>query len=135
MTITSEILYEIEVYYWLARIYLSWMGFCECNFILQVVPSSSTKKVRFRSNLFGSLGAGLFSAPNTIDFGSVFQNFDKKLLENIAVVATVLGVILLYIPVCVFVRRLDKKDAGKVSKSVFLETTQSIELCLCDISY
>ena len=35
-------------------------------------------------------------------------------LQNIAVVGTVIGVILLFIPLCVWCRRQDKKDTVKV---------------------
>ena len=78
---------------------------------------TETGEVRFKSNLFGSLAAGLFVGPNMIDFGTVFKDFDKKLLENILVVMTVLGVILLYIPFAIICRRMDKKDAAKVSSN------------------
>lgn len=78
------------------------------------------RRIKFKSNLFGSLGAGLFVGPNTIDFGTVFLNFDQKLVENIAVVSTVIGIILLYIPLALFVRRLDKKDKLKVSFQSYL---------------
>ena len=47
----------------------------------QLQPGSTPNRVRFRSNLFGSLGAGLTIAPNTIDFNEVFTNVDKKLAE------------------------------------------------------
>lgn len=81
---------------------------------LQIEQTTSTEKVRFKSNLFGSIGAGLFVGPNTIDFGTVFDNFGAKLVENMAVVATVMGFIILYIPLLLLCRRLDKKDVMKV---------------------
>ncbi len=78
--------------------------------------SSTPSKPVFHSNLFGSFGAGLFVPPNTIDFGSVFDNFAEKLVENMPVVATVVGVIILFIPLAVICRKFDKKDALKVNK-------------------
>lgn len=65
------------------------------------------------------MGAGLFVGPNTIDFGTVFDNFGAKLLENMAVVATVIGVIIIYIPFAVICRRFDKKDRVKVTSNTF----------------
>ena len=84
--------------------------------IFQIEDDDSTvEKVRFKSNLFGSLGAGLFVGPNTIDFGTVFLDFDKKILENAAVFFTVTGVIVLYIPLLILCVKLDKRDAIKVT--------------------
>ena len=80
----------------------------------QLQPGSTPTRARFKSNLFGSLGAGLAVAPNTIDFNVVFDNLDQKLIENAAVVGTVIGVIILYIPFVILCRRLDKKDRLKV---------------------
>ena len=85
-----------------------------CLFHSFKVLSSVGGKVKFRSNIFGSMGAGLFVAPNTIDFSTVFQNLDQKLLDNIAVVATVLGLIILYIILLIIARRFDKRDELKV---------------------
>ena len=39
--------------------------------------------MKFKSNLFGTLGAGVFVGPNTIDFGSVFDDLEKKIAEVI----------------------------------------------------
>ncbi len=80
---------------------------------------TTSKSVRFKSNLLGSIGAGLFVGPNMIDFGTVFDNFGQKLLDNIAVVATVLGVIILYFPLLILCRRLDKKDQLKVNNTSY----------------
>ena len=60
------------------------------------------------------MGAGLTVAPNTIDFNDVFENLDDKIVENAAVVGTVVGVIILYIPLLILCRKLDKKDKIKV---------------------
>ena len=92
------------------------------------METASPEKVRFKSNLFGSFGAGLFTAPNTIDFGSVFDNFGAKLLENIHIVATIVVVMLIFIPLVVLCRRKDKKDRLKVSpshSSIFTKRTAS----------
>jgi len=50
-----------------------------------------------------------------IDFGTVFDDFAAKLLENAAVVGTVIGVIILYIPLAAICRRIDKKEKIKVN--------------------
>lgn len=65
------------------------------------------------SNLFGSFGAGLFTGPNLIDFGTVFDDFGAKLLENIHVFAAMIIVVIAYIPLAVLSRRFDKKDKFK----------------------
>ena len=86
--------------------------------MFQIEEDSEPDRLNFKSNLFGNLGAGMFSGPNKIDFSTVFDNFGAKLVENMPVVATVIGVILLYF-VGVFVcRRLDKADAFKVTARV-----------------
>ena len=86
----------------------------------QVQPGSTPTRARFKSNLFGSLGAGLAVAPNTIDFNAVFDNLDQKLIENAAVVGTVIGVIILYIPFVILCRRFDKKDKLKVRHYMYI---------------
>ena len=58
--------------------------------------------------------------PNTINFSTVFNNLGKKILENIAVVITVLGVIVVYIPVTVFFRQLDLADIMKVPLRLYI---------------
>ena len=47
----------------------------------EVLPGSTATQTRFKSNLFGSYGAGITVAPNTIDFSTVFNNLDRKLIE------------------------------------------------------
>ena len=76
--------------------------------------------MKFKSNLLGSLGAGVNVKPNTINFSTVFNNLGKKFLENIAVVITVLGVIVVYVPVTVFLRQLDLADIVKVLFSLYI---------------
>lgn len=95
--------------------------------MLQLSEVTDTGEVYFKSNLFGSLGAGLFVGPNMIDFGTVFKDFDKKLLDNIAVVCTLVGILLIYIPCLLACRRLDKLDTAKVC---YLPTSLAI-LFLC----
>ncbi len=75
---------------------------------------STPSKPVFKSNLFGSFGAGLFVPPNTIDFGTVFYDFHLKMWENMPVVASVVALIILYIPLALICRKFDKKDAVKV---------------------
>jgi predicted membrane protein len=82
--------------------------------LLLQVAESNGEKTKFKSSIFGSLGTGVVVGPNTINFDTVFADFDKKLLENIHVVATVLGIIVAYFVAVPVVRRLDKKDALKV---------------------
>ena len=61
---------------------IKYLKHCQClYFSVKVEKGSTPIKVKFKSNLFGSLGAGVFVGPNTIDFGSVFDDLDKKIAE------------------------------------------------------
>ena len=75
---------------------------------------NGSRKVVFKSNLLGGFGAGFFTAPNFIDFSTVFNNFGQSLLENAPVVFTIIGVIVIYIPLLILCRRLDNKDKFRV---------------------
>ena len=87
--------------------------------------------MKFKSNLLGSLGAGLNVKPNTINFATVFDDLGGKIVENIAVVLTVLGIVLLYIPAAVFLRRLDLSDIVKVGCSLFFIQAMNVKIrCL-----
>ncbi|CAC5388020.1 PKD1L2 [Mytilus coruscus] len=55
-----------------------------------------------------SFATTFYVPPNTIDFGSVIDKFDLK--NNAAVFATVVSVVLLYILLCVWAFRQDRKD-------------------------
>ena len=83
-------------------------------YVFQVEKESTPERVVFKSNLFGSLGTGLFQAPNKIDFGTVFDDLGAKIVENMPVVVTVIGIILIYIIGLIWCRRLDKADALRV---------------------
>ena len=80
----------------------------------QLEAGSTPTTSKFKSNLFGSLGAGLTVAPKTINFNEVIENLDGTLVENAAVVGTVIGVLILYIPFLFLCRKLDRKDKLKV---------------------
>ena len=79
------------------------------------MDTTSSKKIKFHSNLLAGFGAGLFTPVNTIDFGTVFNDIGQKLIDNAHVWGTIIVIILLYIPFAVVSRRNDKKDAVKVS--------------------
>ena len=51
----------------------------------QVSAATTTETTTFKSNLFGSMGANVVVAPNTIDFSNVFDNLDQKLVDVSAV--------------------------------------------------
>lgn len=72
-------------------------------------------KVTFKSHLLGGFGVGFVTPVNLIDFNHVFRNFGKKLLSNPCVWATIIVTIVLYVLFAVIARRLDKKDAQKVT--------------------
>ncbi|CAD5124508.1 DgyrCDS12788 [Dimorphilus gyrociliatus] len=77
-----------------------------CNIDKGSTPSTT----RFKSNIFGSLGAGLDIKPNLIDFDTVFLNFGSKLADNAAVFSTICCLIVLLIPLVILARRLDIRD-------------------------
>jgi len=60
-------------------------------------------------------GAGFVTPVNTIDFATVFDNLDQKLIDSVAVWTTIIAFFVIYIPVAVLARYFDKKDALKVS--------------------
>lgn len=94
----------------------------ECD----IQEGSTPSNIVFKSNLFGSFGAGLFTAPNTIDFGSVFDNFAEKVVENMLVIGTILGVLLLAIPLIIICRRYDKNDMAKVGIKIIIRLTDTL---------
>ena len=51
------------------------------------MPGSTPTTARFESNLLGSLGAGVFVGPNTINFNTVFNNLDQTLVEVCCVIS------------------------------------------------
>ena len=78
------------------------------------IDTVTPARVEFHSNLLGGFGVGLFTPINTIDFETVFYNIEQKIIDNVAVWATIIVVVLLYIPCMILSRRVDRKDAFKV---------------------
>ncbi|CAH1800511.1 unnamed protein product, partial [Owenia fusiformis] len=75
------------------------------------VSNTSTKKnILFRSKFFGSFSAKLFVPPNTIDFISVFSDFDTRLADSYTVLVTIIILIVFYIILMILARRLDKRE-------------------------
>ena len=75
---------------------------------------ATPKRVKFRSNLLAGFGAGFITPANTIDFSKVFVNLPQKIIDSVAVWATIVAFIVIYIPFAILARHLDKKDALKV---------------------
>ena len=73
-------------------------------------------------NHLTAFGGELFVAPNPIDFDKVFVEL-KRIPEtgNVAVIMIVSCVFGLYLILILWVRKADKKDALKVSVSMFLK--------------
>ena len=74
--------------------------------------------MRFRSKLLAGFGAGFITPVNTINFATVFHNLAQKVIDNVAVWATILTFVVVYIPFAVLARHLDKKDALKVASHI-----------------
>ena len=90
--------------------------------LLQIEEPITQQRSPFQSNLFGSLGVGVFESPNLIDFSTVFDNIDQKILDNLAVFLTVTLTILLYIPLVIQCRKYDRLDGKKVSAGIAYST-------------
>ncbi|CAD5126282.1 DgyrCDS14438 [Dimorphilus gyrociliatus] len=106
---TEEVLlYTLSVFNTSCRIWTGekWIENKECI----TEKESTSTKVRFTSNLFGSIGAGIDVLPNLIDFDTVFDDFASKLADNAAVFGTICALFVLYIPLALLVKRMDKKD-------------------------
>uniref|UniRef100_A0A1I8GUP3 PKD domain-containing protein n=4 Tax=Macrostomum lignano TaxID=282301 RepID=A0A1I8GUP3_9PLAT len=78
-----------------------------------VEASEVPNRPRFVSNLFGSLGAGMNVLPNLIDFGTLFDNWQGKLADSAAVLGTVVALWVIFIPIAIWLRRVDNKDKQK----------------------
>ena len=86
-------------------------------------------RVKFRSNLLAGFGDGFVTPVNTIDFSKVFDNLPQKIVDSVAVWATIVAFIVIYVPFAVLARHLDKKDALKVKiSSCFVVALCRVEL-------
>jgi len=65
-----------------------------------------------------SFGANLIIGPNTINFGSVFDDAAEKLLQNLHVILTICGMLILYFILLPVAHRYDKQDTVTVMQSV-----------------
>ena len=99
------------------------------------VAESTPEKVRFKSNLFGGFGAGLFTPPNTINFGEIFANLGQKLLDNLAVVATITVTALLFIPFALICGRFDKRDKRKVHHGNYVLLSMKSQFAFLFVRY
>ncbi|XP_013384714.1 uncharacterized protein LOC106154780 [Lingula anatina] len=93
-----------------ARVWNATTSQWETSTELEIAPESTGRKVVFKSNFFGSFAAGLFEPPNTIDFDAVFANFGERLAENAYVFGFLIGLVVLYIILVIFMRRRDLQD-------------------------
>ena len=76
-------------------------------------------QVKFKSKVFpSSFGTNLIIGPNTIDFGSVFDNADEKLLQNLHVILTICGMLIVYLIFLPMAHKYDKQDEVKVRQAV-----------------
>jgi len=73
---------------------------------------ASPERGKFRANLIAGFGAGLITPINIINFDGVFSN--PCIVDSVAVWATIIAFIVLYIPFAVLAYFLDKRDAKKV---------------------
>lgn len=78
-------------------------------------------------------GGSLIQAPNPIDFEKVFVEF-TRLSEtgNVAVLATIICVFVLYFVTIVFARRADNRDQNRVS--TFIQDSTGDTACIAGSS-
>ena len=90
-------------------------------FFLLFQPGSTTESngLQCLCNHLTSFGGDVVVAPNTISFGKVWSGF-ASLHEtgNVAVLATVIAVFLIYCVILIWARRADKCDKNKVKQMV-----------------
>ncbi|XP_066966740.1 serine-rich adhesin for platelets-like [Macrobrachium rosenbergii] len=79
----------------------------------RVTPATNTRMVRCACNHLTSFGSDFFVPPNTIDFGSVYDNLGAKLKDNFAVLVTICVLLALYVLVGIWARYKDKQDVKK----------------------
>ncbi|XP_068248147.1 uncharacterized protein [Palaemon carinicauda] len=79
----------------------------------RVTPATNTRMVRCACNHLTSFGSDFFVPPNTIDFGSVYNDLGAKLKDNFAVLVTICVILALYILVGIWARYKDKQDVKK----------------------
>ena len=97
--------------------------------IWQVQESSTPARVKFKSKVFpSSFGAGLDVGPNTIDFGTVFDDGVKKLLENIHILVTILLFLVIYFTMLPFAVKKDREDRLNVSTLPYCTLLYSYEV-------
>lgn len=84
------------------------------HFLPQLDNRTSMTETVCLCNHLTSFGGDFAVPPNTIDFSTVFSA--AKFVESLPVTITVLLVLLLYIVILVWGRRMDKKDLLKVNR-------------------
>ena len=101
---------------WLYYIILMQLCVIFANFISSQVSTLSTlnETVCDCTNPPGnSFATTFYVSPNTIDLSSVFSKFDLK--DNAAVFSTVICLVIVYILICVWAVKQDKKDIIRVN--------------------
>lgn len=95
-----------------------WTDVVECIqdiILFQVLPFSTLNETVCRCPpAAGKFFATSFLTPNLIDFHNVFAKFDAS---NAAVYGTMIGLFLIYVGLFIYLRRKDKTDIFKVSKT------------------
>ena len=76
----DEILYRYRLMQAQCQEYDDVMGMWSSG-TCEILPGTTARRAKFKSNLLGSIGAGVFVGPNTIDFDEVFDNIGEKLIE------------------------------------------------------
>ena len=89
---------------------------CNVMFLSQLLSATLNESLKCSCNHLTSFGGSLLVKPNPIDFNKVLVEF-KKLDEtgNVAVIVTVMVAFMAYFLVLFVARRVDKRDAARVS--------------------
>lgn len=90
---------------------------------IQVGPKSNSKQLHCLCTHLSAFGGDFLVAPNPIDFDKVFAEFGNLAESgNFVVLATVCGILGLYVIGLVFARREDKRDELRVSAAFIIFT-------------
>lgn len=98
-----------------------------------VSSDSNDKKVVCLCNHLTSFAADFFVAPNPIDFNVIAKNI-ANIANNLAVLLTLVGILVMYIVGIIFCRRQDKKDIAKVSSWTFGSLLEILSISYDSIS-
>ena len=96
-------------------------GYASYLFFPQAGQNITGNTLQCLCNHLTSFGGGVVVAPNPIDFDKVFLAMSQlSVTGNVAVLATIISIFLVYFIAVVLARRADKQDEKKVLQCFLL---------------